>query len=76
MGGKNVAIVLPDADLDAGRALTAAGAMRYAGQKCTATSRVVVATQVEEAFLDELRARGRGAAARAGDRSGVGDRPA
>ncbi|HEY0971683.1 MAG TPA: aldehyde dehydrogenase family protein [Gemmatimonadales bacterium] len=55
MGGKNVAIVLPDADLRLAAALTAAGAMRYAGQKCTATSRVVVDASVESAFLDELR---------------------
>jgi acyl-CoA reductase-like NAD-dependent aldehyde dehydrogenase len=55
MGGKNVAIVLPDADLKQAAALTAAGAMRYAGQKCTATSRVVVAREVEDAFLSELR---------------------
>jgi alpha-ketoglutaric semialdehyde dehydrogenase len=55
MGGKNVAIVMPDADLRQAAALTAGGAMRYAGQKCTATSRVVVARQVEEAFLAELR---------------------
>ena len=55
MGGKNVAIVLPDADLRQAAALTAAGAMRYAGQKCTATSRVVVERSVEQPFLDELR---------------------
>jgi alpha-ketoglutaric semialdehyde dehydrogenase len=56
MGGKNVAIVLPDADLDLAAALVAGGAMRYAGQKCTATSRVVVAHQVAEPFLARLRA--------------------
>lgn len=55
MGGKNVAIVMPDADLRLAASLTAAGAMRYAGQKCTATSRVVVAREVEGPFLDELR---------------------
>ena len=55
MGGKNVAIVLPDADLTQAATLTAAGAMRYAGQKCTATSRVVVAREVEDPFLDQLR---------------------
>ena len=54
MGGKNVAIVMPDADLRQAAVLAAAGAMRYAGQKCTATSRVVVARQVEDAFLAEL----------------------
>ena len=57
MGGKNAAIVLRDADLAHAAALTAAGAMRYAGQKCTATSRVVVAKEVESAFLAELRKR-------------------
>jgi acyl-CoA reductase-like NAD-dependent aldehyde dehydrogenase len=57
MGGKNVAIVMPDADLDLAASLTAAGAMRYAGQKCTATSRVVVAREVERDFLDRLRSR-------------------
>jgi alpha-ketoglutaric semialdehyde dehydrogenase len=56
MGGKNVVIVAADADLDAAAALTAAGAMRYAGQKCTATSRVVVDRKVESEFLDRLRA--------------------
>lgn len=56
MGGKNVVIVMPDADLELAASLTAAGSMRYAGQKCTATSRVVVAREVETPFLDELRA--------------------
>ena len=55
MGGKNVAIVLPDADLDLAASLTAAGAMRFAGQKCTATSRVVIDRRVEEPFLRRLR---------------------
>ncbi len=55
MGGKNVVIVAADADLDRAAQLTAAGAMRYAGQKCTATSRVVVDRSVEEAFLGRLR---------------------
>ena len=56
MGGKNVVIVLPDADLALAAKLTAAGAMRYAGQKCTATSRAVVVKDVEDAFLERLRA--------------------
>lgn len=54
MGGKNVAIVAADADLAQAARLTAAGAMRYAGQKCTATSRVVVAREVETRFLELL----------------------
>jgi aldehyde dehydrogenase (NAD+) len=56
MGGKNVAIVLADADLDLAARLTAAGAMRYAGQKCTATSRVIVSRAVEGPFLSRLTA--------------------
>lgn len=56
MGGKNVVIVAKDADLDRAAALTAAGAMRYAGQKCTATSRVVVVRAVEAVFLAKLEA--------------------
>lgn len=56
MGGKNVVIVLPDADLDLAAKLTAAGAMRYAGQKCTATSRAVVANGVADAFLERVQA--------------------
>jgi aldehyde dehydrogenase (NAD+) len=55
MGGKNVGIVLPDADLAQAASLVAGGAMRYAGQKCTATSRVVVFESVEQEFLRQLR---------------------
>lgn len=54
MGGKNVVIVMPDADLELAARLAAAGAMRYAGQKCTATSRAIVAKQVEDLFLQKL----------------------
>ncbi|WP_436528673.1 aldehyde dehydrogenase family protein [Actinoplanes sp. HUAS TT8] len=42
MGGQNAAIVLPDADQAAAATAIAAAAMGYAGQKCTATSRVIV----------------------------------
>jgi aldehyde dehydrogenase (NAD+) len=43
MGGQNASIVLGDADLTAAAAIVAYAAMGYAGQKCTATSRVIVA---------------------------------
>jgi aldehyde dehydrogenase (NAD+) len=56
MGGKNVVIVMPDADIAKAASLTAAGAMRYAGQKCTATSRVIVAREIEKDFMRELQA--------------------
>jgi acyl-CoA reductase-like NAD-dependent aldehyde dehydrogenase len=44
MGGQNASIVLADADLKAVAATIANAAMGYAGQKCTATSRVIVAS--------------------------------
>jgi acyl-CoA reductase-like NAD-dependent aldehyde dehydrogenase len=56
MGGKNATIVLADADLDQAARLIASGAMRYAGQKCTATSRTIVAEAVLEPFLERLKA--------------------
>jgi len=46
--------VLPDADLRLAARLIASGAMRYAGQKCTATSRVVVVADVIDSFIDHL----------------------
>jgi aldehyde dehydrogenase (NAD+) len=42
MGGLNASIVLPDADPEKAAKVIAAAAMGYAGQKCTATSRVIV----------------------------------
>jgi aldehyde dehydrogenase (NAD+) len=41
MGGLNSSIVLPDADLDAVAKVIAGSTMGYAGQKCTATRRVI-----------------------------------
>jgi len=54
MGGKNAAIVLPDADLKQAAVLVAGGAMRFAGQKCTATSRVIVHKDIVHEFTSEL----------------------
>jgi acyl-CoA reductase-like NAD-dependent aldehyde dehydrogenase len=42
LGGKNPAIVLPDADLDAAVAEIVRGAFACSGQWCTSTSRVIV----------------------------------
>ena len=54
LGGKNAAIVMDTADLDA----AAEGVMRSAfglqGQKCSATSRVYVHRAVRKRFLDKL----------------------
>ncbi|MGH7911474.1 MAG: aldehyde dehydrogenase family protein [Candidatus Dormibacteraceae bacterium] len=42
MGGQNASVVLADADLERAATQIAWSAFAYAGQKCTATSRVVV----------------------------------
>lgn len=54
MGGQNPSIVLADADLDHAAATIAHAAMGFAGQKCTATSRVIVERAVLEAFTERL----------------------
>ncbi len=54
MGGQNPAIVLPDAELRAAAKTIAWSAMGYAGQKCTATSRVVVVGDGDQ-FLEALK---------------------
>lgn len=53
MGGKNAAVVLADADLDLAVPILVAGAFGQAGQRCTATSRLIV----DRAVADELRTR-------------------
>jgi aldehyde dehydrogenase (NAD+) len=56
MGGQNPSIILRDADI-AGAAQTVASAgMAYAGQKCTATSRVIVDRSVASRFIDAFTA--------------------
>ena len=52
MGGKNPVIVMPDADLEQAAQVTVDGAMKYSGQKCTATSRAIVVGNVIEDFTD------------------------
>jgi alpha-ketoglutaric semialdehyde dehydrogenase len=56
MGGKNPAVVLADADLDLATQQVARGAFLSAGQKCTATSRVIVDRAVLEPFAERLSA--------------------
>ncbi len=52
MGGKNPVVVMPDADLEQAAQVTVDGAMKYSGQKCTATSRAIVIGNVIEDFTD------------------------
>ncbi len=57
MGGKNAAVVLGDADLDLAAEQVLLGAFRSSGQKCTATSRLIVTDDVADEFVGELVAR-------------------
>ena len=50
MGGKNPAIVLEDADMTQAVELVVQGAMKSAGEKCTATSRAIVVEAVADDF--------------------------
>jgi acyl-CoA reductase-like NAD-dependent aldehyde dehydrogenase len=54
MGGQNPAIVLEDADIDAAASMIARAAMEFAGQKCTATRRVIVSDSIAAAFVPIL----------------------
>lgn len=57
MGGKNPAIILADANLERAVETTLSGAFRFAGQKCTATSRVIVERPVLARVTEMLAAR-------------------
>ena len=57
MGGKNPVIVLPDADLDLAVDGVLWGAFGTAGQRCTATSRLIAVGDVADRMLPKLVAR-------------------
>ncbi len=59
MGGKNAMIVLEDADLDLAVEAATWGAFGTTGQRCTATSRVIVDRKVAGAFGERIIARAR-----------------
>ncbi|MFD2922230.1 alpha-ketoglutaric semialdehyde dehydrogenase GucD [Halobacillus naozhouensis] len=54
MGGKNPIIVADDADLEQAVEATISGGLRSTGQKCTATSRVIVQEGIYEQFRERL----------------------
>ncbi|MGM9474473.1 aldehyde dehydrogenase family protein [Pseudarthrobacter sp. YS3] len=54
MGGKNAAVVLEDADLDLAVPAIVAGAFAQAGQRCTATSRLIVQRGVETEVVEKV----------------------
>jgi acyl-CoA reductase-like NAD-dependent aldehyde dehydrogenase len=65
MGGKNPMVVLADADLKVAVEAACAGAFGSTGQRCTATSRVVVEESIADEFVTMLVARAK--SFRAGD---------
>jgi len=54
MGSKNALAVMEDADLDLAVTLALGGAFGGTGQKCTASSRLVVHEAVHDAFVEKL----------------------
>ena len=56
MGGKNPMVVVDDADLDVAVGACLNGAFFSTGQRCTASSRLIVTARIHDAFLDKLTA--------------------
>ncbi len=54
MGSKNALAIMDDADLDTAVACALNGAFGSTGQKCTASSRLVVQDKIHDAFVDRL----------------------
>ena len=54
MGSKNALAVMEDGDLDLAVAVALGGAFGGTGQKCTASSRLIVHSAVHNAFVDKL----------------------
>jgi acyl-CoA reductase-like NAD-dependent aldehyde dehydrogenase/nicotinamidase-related amidase len=54
LGGNNAAIVMADADLAATARALAGSAFGFAGQRCTATRRIIVEDTARERFTDML----------------------
>ena len=56
MGGKNAQIVLEDADLDLAIQGSLWGAFATTGQRCTATSRIIVQRSIHDRYVERLAA--------------------
>ncbi|MFQ5572314.1 MAG: aldehyde dehydrogenase family protein, partial [Rhodothermales bacterium] len=54
MGGKNPLVVLDDADLDVAAAVAVNGAFFSTGQRCTASSRLIVTEGIHDRFVDAV----------------------
>ncbi|TYP66360.1 aldehyde dehydrogenase family protein [Stutzerimonas stutzeri] len=54
MGGKNPQIILDDADLDTAVELAAQSAFYSTGQRCTASSRIIVTESIYDRFVEAM----------------------
>ena len=54
MGSKNALVVLDDADIDVAVNCALAGGYFGTGQKCTASSRIIVQSGIHDAFVEKL----------------------
>jgi aldehyde dehydrogenase (NAD+) len=59
MGGKNPLVILDDADLDRAVAIAIDGGFFGTGQRCTASSRVIVTEGIHDRFIEALAERAR-----------------
>ena len=79
LGGKAPLVVLDDADLDEAVKAAAFGAFMNQGQICMSTERIIVDAKVADAFVEQVRRQGGGAAlrrpARGHDAARRGGRP-
>jgi len=57
MGGKNPLLVLDDSDIDVAVSSAVNGAFFSTGQRCTASSRIIVTAGIHDRFVDAMRAR-------------------
>ena len=76
MGGKNPVVVLDDADLELAAEGILAGAFGSTGQRCTATSRVVVTSGIAARLTEALVARARALKVGDGRKPGIQMGPA
>lgn len=60
MGGKNPMVVVDDADLDLAVEVCANGAFFSTGQRCTASSRLIVTDSIHDVFVERLTTRMQG----------------
>ena len=76
MGGKNPLVVLDDCDLDRAVQCALDGAFFATGQRCTASSRIIVTQNIHDKFVEALAAQGQGAESRQRARRRHADGPA